>query len=82
MSQFFEAPSSRSSLCVWFRGFGSGSVRVAVSWALPAHRALFTLGCVLTDGPVLFLPLQSFLHLCVVIQSFSHWVDNVLLQNE
>lgn len=33
----------------------------------------------LTLGPVLFLPLQSFLHLCVIIQGFPHWVNDVLL---
>lgn len=53
------------------------SVCVDVRCALCSH-SLLTFG--LAWSPVLLLSVQSFLHLCVVIQSLSHRVDYVLLQ--
>lgn len=45
-----------------------------------SSHGLFAFGQALAGGPVLLLSVQGFLHLCVVIQSLSHRVDNVLLQ--
>lgn len=43
--------------------------------------SFFSLGCVLTLSPVLTVPLQSLLHLRVVIQRLPDRVDDVLLRN-
>lgn len=65
--------SSLSILC----GVLTLSICVDVRRALHTHSLFtFRLAC----SPVLFLSIQSLLHLCVVIQSLSHRVDNVLLQ--
>lgn len=64
-------------LWLWFRGVWPG-VRLAV---LSASRCLLALGCVLALSPVLLLRLQSFLHLCVVVESFPDRINNVLLRN-
>lgn len=69
---------SQRSLCVLF-GVSTSSACVGFRCALSTH-SLFTFGHVLAGSPVLLLSVQGFLHLCVVIQSLSHRVDNVLLQ--
>lgn len=68
-------------MCAWFGGVRAG-LSVALCCALRAHGCLLALGAVLALCSVQFLPLQSFLHLCVVVQSLPHWVNDVLLQNE
>lgn len=68
----------QSSSCAMF-GVLCLSVCVDFRCAL-CIRSLFTFGRVLARSPGLCFSVQGFLHLCVVIQSLSHRVDNVLLQ--
>lgn len=60
------------SVCAWFQGDRP---------SLSISR-LLALGAVLALGSGQFLPLQGFLHLCVVVQSLPHRVNDVLLHNE
>lgn len=70
--------TSQRSLCIVF-GVLTLSLCVDLRCAL-CTRSLFTFGHALAQSPVLLLSVQGFLHLCVVIQSLSHRVDNMLLQ--